>query len=220
MKKVISFSLWGSDPKYTIGAIKNAILCNKIYTGWISRFYCGTSVPDIIIKQLKDIDNTEVIIMEESGNYISTFWRFNSIIDNDIILIRDTDSRLNLREKAAVDEWLNSDKSSHIMRDHPYHKNYIMAGMFGVKNNILKNIDVLMSSYDKKNFYLVDEYFLRDIIYPIIKDDVMVHDEFFNYEPFRKPFPIARIGQEFVGEAFDYLDNPNHQHRSMIKKNK
>ena len=38
MKKVISFSLWGDNPKYTIGAIKNAELIDTIYPGWIGRF--------------------------------------------------------------------------------------------------------------------------------------------------------------------------------------
>ena len=31
MVKVISFSLWGSEKKYTIGAIKNAELAKEVY---------------------------------------------------------------------------------------------------------------------------------------------------------------------------------------------
>ena len=53
MKKIISFSLWGSNPKYTIGAIRNAELTPIIYPGWVSRFYCGLSVPINIINKLK-----------------------------------------------------------------------------------------------------------------------------------------------------------------------
>ncbi len=34
MNKVISFSLWGDNPKYTIGAIKNAELSKTIYPDW------------------------------------------------------------------------------------------------------------------------------------------------------------------------------------------
>ena len=37
------------------------------------------------------------------------------------MLSRDCDSRLNKREKLAVDELLKSDKNFHIMRDHPWH---------------------------------------------------------------------------------------------------
>ncbi len=60
MKKIISFSLWGDNPKYTIGAIRNAELTPIIYPGWISRFYCGESVPTEIIKTLISLPNTEV----------------------------------------------------------------------------------------------------------------------------------------------------------------
>jgi hypothetical protein len=42
-------------------------------------------------------------------------------------------SRISLREKCAVDEWLASGKGLHSMRDHPAHKQPIMAGMFGLR---------------------------------------------------------------------------------------
>jgi len=41
MKKVISYSIWGDNPKYATGAI-------KIYPDWICRFYVGQSVPNEI----------------------------------------------------------------------------------------------------------------------------------------------------------------------------
>ena len=48
MKKIISFCLWGDNPKYTIGAIENAKLAKTIYPDWTCRFYVGTSTPDEI----------------------------------------------------------------------------------------------------------------------------------------------------------------------------
>jgi hypothetical protein len=220
MKKVISFCLWGTSPKYCIGAIKNANLTNKIFNdSWTSRFYCGKSVPNSIIKQLNAIENCEVVLMDEGGNWNGMFWRFIpcSEIDVDIVLSRDCDSRLSLREKNAVDEWLASNKSFHIMRDHPLHTTEILGGMWGVKNPKLSNMVELMNIYNKGNFWQVDQNFLREKIYPIIKNDCFVHDEFFNYNKDKHKFPFKRIGQEFVGEAFDELENPNMQHRSMIK---
>ena len=44
MKKIISYSLWGNDPKYCVGAVKNALLRGKIYPNWISRFYVHKDV--------------------------------------------------------------------------------------------------------------------------------------------------------------------------------
>ena len=59
MKKVISFSLWGNDRKYTIGAIENAKLAKEHYPGWTCRYYIGKSVPEDITEQLKKFENTE-----------------------------------------------------------------------------------------------------------------------------------------------------------------
>ena len=61
MKKIISFCLWGDNPKYTIGAIENAKLAKTIYPDWTCRFYAGTSTPDEIWDELYDMDNTEMI---------------------------------------------------------------------------------------------------------------------------------------------------------------
>lgn len=215
MKKIISFCLWGDNPKYTIGAIKNAELANIIYPGWISRFYCSKSVPYSIIEKLKGIDNTE-IVMTLNDDWTCMFDRFlpASIPYVEVVLSRDCDSRLNLRERKAVNEWLNSDKSFHIMRDHPWHNAEILGGMWGVKYPKLKNMKQLIDDYNKGDFWQVDQNFLADIIYPLIVNDSMVHDEFFQ----NINFPTVREGLQFVGESFDENDNPNMEHRQILKK--
>ena len=76
MQKIISFSLWGDNPKYTIGAIKNAHLAKTIYSGWVCRFYVGKSVPEDIVVQLRSCDNTELVEMDEEGDWRGMFWRF------------------------------------------------------------------------------------------------------------------------------------------------
>lgn len=203
MKKIISFSLWGNNPKYTIGAIRNAELTPLIYPDWIARFYCGRSVPLEIIEKLKSFPHCEVILMEEDGNWEGMFWRFYACGDADVMLSRDTDSRLNMREKFAVDEWLESSKDFHIMRDHPHHTTEILGGMWGCKNGILKNIKNLIDDFVKGDFWQVDQNFLKQKIYPLIKNNVFVHDEFFNYETDKRNFPSKRINKEFVGDVFD-----------------
>jgi len=209
MKKLITFSLWGDNPKYTIGAIRNAELGKKIYPGWICRYYIGESVPDEIIDTLESFDNTEIIRMYEGGNWSGMFWRFYPAGEEDVevMVSRDTDSRLNDREKSAVDEWLESDKGFHIMRDHPGHGTEILGGMWGVKGGVLPNIKEQINNYRKGEFWQVDQNFLKQMIYPKIKDNVIVHDEFHNYETFKKPFPLERQNKEFVGDVFDENDN-------------
>ena len=39
--RVISFTLYGNDKKYTLGAIKNAEVAPLYYPGWKLRFYGG-----------------------------------------------------------------------------------------------------------------------------------------------------------------------------------
>jgi hypothetical protein len=216
MKKIISFSLWGNNPIYTIGAIRNAELTNEIYPTWTSRFYCGKSVPNDIINKLKSIPNCEVIIMNEEGNWEGMFWRFYACEDSDIMISRDTDSRLNLREKFAIDEWLNSDKDFHIMRDHPYHTTEILGGMWGCRNGILKNMKSLINEYKKGNFWQVDQNFLKEKIYPMVKNNSYIHDEFFNYNLNRKKFPTNRDKGRFVGQAFDENDKVLHEKHSLL----
>ena len=215
MKKVISFSLWGNEPKYTIGAIKNADLAKEIYPGWVCRFYLGKSVPIKVIEELANRENTEICIMNEPGNWTGMFWRFYpaSESDVDVMISRDTDSRLNMREKAAVDEWLESDKSFHIMRDHPYHATEILGGMWGVRGQVLLNMKQLIHQYTKGDFWQVDQNFLKEKIYPVIMNNVHVHDEFFE----KKPYPASRKKNRFVGQAFDEDDNLLHpEHTEML----
>ncbi len=214
MKKVIAFSLWGSNPKYTIGLIKNLDLAKIIYPDWVCRIYCGNSVPQEIIKEINLKDNKELIIMNEHGNWEGMFWRFYAAEDADVMISRDTDSRLTYREKQAVDEWLKSDKLFHIMRDHPYHGTEILGGMWGVKAPILKNIKQLIQAYKKGDFYQVDQNFLREKIYPLVYNTSFVHDEFFD----KKPFPTKRKNYEFVGQVFDENDATVNEHIEVLKR--
>ncbi len=46
---------------------------------------------------------------------------------------RDLDSHISLREATAVAEWAASNRSYHIMRDHPFHSVEILGGMFGMR---------------------------------------------------------------------------------------
>ena len=206
---MISFSLWGGNPKYTIGAIRNADLADEIYPGWICKFFIGASTPRDIIDELCHRNNTEVVVMDSPCDWRSTFWRFYPASDPkvDVMISRDTDSRLSLREKRAVEEWLKSGKGFHIMRDYPYHDFKILAGMFGARKGSVPEMAGLADNYllrHNNNVKEADQNFLKDCVYPIIKNNCMVHDEFFEH----KPFPTKRKGYEFVGQIFDENDIP------------
>ena len=172
-KKIISFSLWGEDEKYTIGALRNVQIARKLFPDWICRFYLGTSVPEYIKESLKNSKNTEVIEMKEAGDWSGMFWRFLPCSEEDVevMISRDTDSRLGKREKCAIDEWMESDKNFHIMRDHPWHGTEILGGMWGAKRGVLNQMKTLMEDYEKGDFWQVDQNFLKEKVYSLVVND-------------------------------------------------
>jgi len=179
MKKIVSYSLFGSSPRYTINALINADLCLKYYLDWTCRMYYDDSVPSYIIDELKKKKNTELI---EESNYNGDYrrmWRFFAYDDCDIFISRDIDSHITERERISVEEWIDSDKNLHIMRDNGGHKSKIQAGMFGIKKcDKLINFKQKCIDYSKTtdSFPQMDERFLERI-YTIFLGDMAVYDD-------------------------------------------
>jgi hypothetical protein len=215
--KVISYIIWGDKPIYIIGAIKNAILAQTIYPDWECRFYIDKIVSNNInIKYLNSLSNTKIIPINENGNWIFNIKRFYPLIDQNIdyTIFRDCDSRLSYREKEAVDEWVAGGKTGHIMRDHPFHFNYpVLAGMFGCKK-ISINEHIFLNPTNIGNFS--DQLFLQKYIWPIIKNDCLVHDGT-GYNSGKK-FPTPRQNKEFIGDSFDILDNRHPEYFKYIRE--
>ena len=216
MKKIIAFALWGDNPKYTIGAIKNANLSKEFYPDWISRFYVHKDVDISIINEIKSAQNTEISIVNETPDWKSMFWRFFPVFDNDTecFICRDCDSRLSDREVAAVNEWSNSDKLVHIMRDHPWHRFVMLGGMIGFKKEAFGILINSLSNFNPTNEYGTDYVFFNNVLYPQVKGLSLVHDEFFE----KKPFPTKRKNFEFVGEVYDENDLRNQEHLGILKQ--
>lgn len=221
MKKIISFSLWGNSFRYVGGAFQNIELAKIYFPDWICRFYVGKSTNENIINKILSFDNTEVIRMEEEGNWTGMFWRFKAICDEDvyIMLSRDTDSRLGKREYESVLEFEKSEKLFHIIRDHRNHGIPILGGMWGAKKGIIDNIDKLIDKFTKGDFWQVDQNFLTKYIYPIVKDDSLVHDEFFEMKKF--PESCGKRNEFFfIGQAYNgngkILDNESQSYVDYI----
>jgi len=221
MKKILSLSLWGNNPKYTNGAIYNSEIAKTLYPGWVVRIYADKVAFDIVSDRLSALDNVELIMTKEAGDWNGMFWRFLPAFEEDvhIMISRDCDSRINQREKDAVDEWLLSDKDFHIMRDHPFHNIEILGGMWGCRNNVILKCgkDTINADlYESK--WQIDQHFLRYEVYPNITDDIFVHDDYnhFPNESCVKPFPSPRIDNHFVGEIFDESNNRHPDHYTLL----
>ena len=111
LKQVLSYSLYGSDPRYTTGAIENAKLYKSIYPGWTMRVYHDSSVPAQVLQTLRDSD---VELRDMSNSRVNKMsWRFTVGVEKDSshFCPRDIDARLSHREKLAVDAWIKSNPS-------------------------------------------------------------------------------------------------------------
>ena len=185
-KKIIAFSLWGNNECYNWGAVENALVAKNIYPGWICRFYVAEDIIPEVKEILKNLDNVELVEMSENRGSGNMFWRFKPMFEEDnlVVLSRDTDSRLNIREKKCVDEWLGNkngpNKDLLILRDHKNHNQLIMGGMFGVKNNVMYPFLDKFESYLQKNQkgkYMDDQIFLRNIYRDLEqKNKLMIYD--------------------------------------------
>lgn len=183
MKKVIGFSIFGDAPRYTVGAIRNADIAKEVYPDFECWVYVHRdTVPGHIVEELNKRDNVRVIMRDgDLGSCKPTTWRFEPIDDPEVevVLSRDTDTRILGREVMAVREWLDSGKTFHIMRDHPHHDFLILAGMFGSRKiadfSWKENLDKLVQT--EPRYY--DQNFLKDVIYPLVRNDCVIHASFF-----------------------------------------
>jgi protein O-GlcNAc transferase len=176
MKKIISFSIWGNNPIYKRGLLRNIQMIPHIYPGFTIRVYYDESM---ILDWLSYVHYIELIKMHMNNKWDGLFWRFKAISESDITLIRDTDSLVNVREAAAVNEWLLTNYSFHCMRDHIEHNVPIMGGMFGCRNNFI-DIDTLLSKWNVFDRKGSDQDFLANLVWPIVRKHSLVHDKYYN----------------------------------------
>ena len=180
-KKVISFSLYGRHPRYTLGAIANARHANRAYPGWICRFYVADDVPEGVISRLKDY-GAEIVSMGRRVEHEAMFWRFLATVDPEveIALVREADSRFTKSELLAVNEWLASGKKFHVMRS-DRHRVPIWGGSWGVRGAIPElrvclEDQLRLAGSRKQAPRGIDQRFLRLNLYPLMKGDVFIHE--------------------------------------------
>jgi len=203
-KKVLAFSLYGATERYTTGAIENAKLYKQIYPGWAMLVYHDLSVPAHVLSTLA---SHAVQLYDMSSSRMNKMsWRFTagSQPHTECFCSRDIDSRLSLREKLAVDEWVESGKKIHVMRDHPSHSNFAMSGgMWCASAAAFPFIARHLNQTSTENVYLQDMNWLNERIWPGVVKDVLQHDSF-SCDRFGGglPFPSVRIGWQHVGSVY------------------
>lgn len=207
-RNVISFSLWGDQPRYLRGALQNLVVAPQVYPGWTLRFHVDASVPAAFKDLLRQLGAE---LVEHPGTRHSTrerlCWRFAVANDPAVgyFLVRDADSVINVREAMAVDAWLAGSSHFHVIRDWWTHTDLILAGLWGGVAGVLPPMGPLIQRYQSGIMETpnIDQMFLRDCVWPLIRSSVCVHDRMFTppgAQAMPAPEPIAvpapHIGQD------------------------
>lgn len=184
--KIIAYSLYGDQPKYTYNCVANILLAEKLFPDWQIRVYYDDTVPQQIVRYLHR--NKHVCPIDMTDHWLTKkdkmLWRNLAIDEREasVVCIRDCDSWLSTREKGLVDEWLTGQNNLHIIRDHCYHSKHMMGGMWGAKGALLREMKMedTMRAYLEKNVNHRthtgdDQDFLRDNYYFKYKDQALVH---------------------------------------------
>ena len=229
--KVIAFSLFGPpadddwQARYGDGAASNARLATTVFPGWQLWMYHDDTVPRVLLTSLALMPHVRLVNMSAETRLPPNprSWRFLVASDSRVgrWLIRDIDSRLLARDKAAVDEWVTSGARFSIMRDHPGHTVYpINAGMWGGTRDAAPCLAQLMHQEAAglqacngckvaSKAYYNDQIFLQRHIWPVAQQSMLHHAAFgcscfSNATRFgaSRPFPTARACSEHIGAVY------------------
>ena len=210
--KIIAFSLFGSHPRYLRGALQNVLAARDVYPGWTCRFYVDDSVDATFCAVMAE-EGAEMI-MDASGerdvrHLLCRRFLVSDDPDVEVFLVRDCDSVVSVREGAAVAEWIASGLPFHAMRDWVTHTDPLLAGLWGGIATVFPDMAGAIK-HSRRSAPLNtnwDQYFLRDQVWPAIRDHVMVHDRCFAAHATR-PFPTPTPPQGHVGQNEYATDKP------------
>ena len=214
MKKILSYSLYGNKKKYCLGMLENLKINKEKLSEWETYIYYSDDVPNEYIELYKEYNPVLINCGKTDYKWEGMFWRFKLFNDKDIdiFLSRDADSRITNREIKFINEFIDSNKTFHIIRDHPGHGTEILGGTFGVKvkdfnsKYKIKKIDEYILEYRKmyhKNIQKQpDQHFLRDKIWPLIKNDNYCHIALEQLR-YSKTDIISGMVPEFIGKDVD-----------------
>jgi len=212
--RVISMGLYGDKPRYTYGALMNALLVERDWPGWKLRVYYDASVPSLFISRLESLGADMVFVNSSAGedDQGGLIWRFYPMLDSSLtrFIVRDSDARLTLRDRKAVEEWIDTKAFFHGERDAPGHDRAIMGGLWGAVGGFItpalhqKLVDVFRNDAVR---FDDDQLFLAEYVWPFVRSHAVVHDSYY-CETFGDgtketlPFPSKRTNlQDFVGNS-------------------
>jgi len=213
---VFSFSLYGTSPKYTHGALANARIIKERFPEALMYVYTAESVPIDIRDQLAAMSHVRVIPVPNKEGTKGSFDRFLAIDTSecDIMFSRDADSRIHERDAACIEDFLaDPTKMIQIIRDHRCHTCYIMAGMFAIRKEALAGV-TMASLITSSRFYGAgyggDQHFLKAEFYTHrFLEKAQIYDRHCRYEPTSEltSFRVPIVDNLFVGQVHEFRED-------------
>lgn len=198
--RVISFALPDANPAVAIGAVANAKLAQSIYPGWKCRLYVAQSVPNTIKSALRAQGADVIEASEQHADVPPALWGCLAADDISVgvFLCRSCTSRLSAKDADATNDWLNSGKRAHVMRDHVLHRNLVLPGMWGARTDhplfVSARVDRFMHAYGNPPRGR-EQRFLDCEIWPAICDDCLIHDSYYDLFGAQR-FPVMGKGSD------------------------
>jgi tetratricopeptide (TPR) repeat protein len=194
-ENVIAYSLWGNEPRYLVPLLESVRILPHLFPAWSIRVYYDTTVDHNYVTDLarRGVQLRQMILPPGQPAHRRLLWRFEAIHDPSVkrFLIRDADALLNVKERVAVDAWLQSDRYFHAMRDWYTHTDLILAGMWGGVGNILPSPTELFrasTGWRIENDH-IDQDILSDTVWPAVRHSILIHDSIFTGTLGSVPFP-------------------------------
>ena len=211
--RVISYGLYGADPRYTVGVVRNAQLAPLVYPGWRVRVYLDNTVPAAVraesVAQRRAADDGRRRDGRRDRRHVLALPRRRRRRRRPLHRAR-LRPRLNPRERLAVEEWIASGKAVHSLRDHPNHDRPLNGGMWGGVKGAVPDMTEIVKRWSNKQEYMGDLDFLNQVVWPrpAVKASFLAHDAYSCHKhPDSKPFPTRRppdfqhVGQVFFGDG-------------------
>lgn len=205
-RQVIAFSLFGDQPRYCETAKLNVMVAQQLLPHWTCRFYVDDTVPVAVRQSLRAMGAQVFDVSDQDRQELSgLMWRFLVMEDEgvDRFLIRDADSLISRREVGAIEAWLRSDRHFHLMRDYFSHTELLLAGMWAGCGGVFRQLRQSMVDFMAQGQYLglrvVDQHFLRQCIWPTVRQSLLSHDPIFGFMD-GQDFPSHEA--QDLGDAF------------------
>jgi hypothetical protein len=189
--KVFSFCIYGTERNYYEGLLENIQIIREYFPDFQIYVYKGICHPEWKFEGVN-------IIETERDGAINMLYRYLPLTFADIGFVRDADSRIIERDRWCIFEFLKSDKLYHIVRDHSYHIEPIMGGIFGWKKPLEIKIDLSPTIG-----YSEDMTYLKIHVYPLIKQDSLVHTNNYALEgEYARPIKVPNKNEfDFIGNV-------------------